>query len=157
MRMKTNELHIEEVDIKKHPEILTEFQTTEWALSDTEHFGEVSRDFSKRKFLYIARIEGEITAYVVLETNMGVATIDVVIVKLSERGQGIGKQLIKYVISQARKKECHVIKLETGVSWKARLVYEKIGFKIRSVLPNYYGNQEYVLMDMKLEGAIFED
>lgn len=155
--MKTIDLHIEEVDIKRHPEVLNEFQTTEWALSDTEHFGEVSRDFSKRKFLYLARIEGEITAYVVLETNMGVATIDVVIVKLSERGQGIGKQLIRYVITQAKRKECHVIKLETGVSWKARLVYEKIGFKIRSVLPNYYGNQEYVLMDMKLDGDVFEE
>lgn len=155
--MKTIDMHIEEIDIKKHPEVLTEFQTTEWSLSDTEHFGEVSRDSSKRKFLYLTRIEGEITAYVVLETNMGVATIDVVIVKLSERGQGIGKQLIRYVITQARKKQCHVIKLETGVSWKARLVYEKLGFKIRSVLPNYYGNQEYVLMDMKLDGMVFED
>lgn len=155
--MKSIDMHIEEIDIKKHPEILTEFQTTEWALSDTEHFGEVTRDFSKRKFLYVARIEGEITAYIVLETNMGVATIDVVIVKLSERGQGIGKELIRYVIKQARKKECHVIKLETGVSWKARLVYEKLGFKIRSVLPNYYGNQEYVLMDMKLDSMAFEE
>lgn len=155
--MKTIDLHIEEVDLKRNPEVLREFQTTEWALSDTEHFGEVSRDYSKRKFLYLARVEGEITAYVVLETNMGVATIDVVIVKLSERGQGIGKELIKYVIHQARKKECHVIKLETGVSWKARLVYEKMGFKIRSVLPNYYGNQEYVLMDMKLDSQSFEE
>jgi ribosomal protein S18 acetylase RimI-like enzyme len=148
---------VEEVDIQKNPEALVEFQTTEWSLSDTEHFGEVSRDYSKKKFLYVARVAEEISAYIVLETNMGVATIDVVIVKLSERGQGIGKHLIQYVIEKAKKKMCHIIKLETGVSWKARLVYEKLGFKIRAVLPNYYGNQEYVLMDMKLHDQSFQD
>jgi ribosomal-protein-alanine N-acetyltransferase len=86
---------------------------------------------------------------------MGVATMEVVIVKMSERGQGIGKMLIKHVIDEAEKKGCHVIKLETGVSWQARLVYEKMGFHIRAVLPNYYGNQEYILMDMKLGGEDF--
>lgn len=150
--MNNNEIdiHIEEVDLKENPDAVKEFQTTEWALSDTEHFGEVLTDYSKKKFLYVARHEGRIIAYIVLETNLGVATIDVVIVKLSDKAQVIGKELIKFVIEKARQKECHVIKLETGVSWKARLVYEKLGFRIRAVLPNYYGNQEYVLMDMKL-------
>ncbi len=150
-----DDFQIEEVDLKKHPETLAEFQTTEWALSDTQHFGEVSRDYSKKKFLYLARAEGQITGYIVLETNMGVATIEVVIVKLSERGQGIGKMLIKHVIDKAIHKDCHVIKLETGVNWQSRLVYEKMGFHIRAVLPNYYGNQEYVLMDMKLSSQDF--
>jgi ribosomal protein S18 acetylase RimI-like enzyme len=151
------DIHIEEVDLKENPEALHEFQTTEWVLSDTEHFGEVLMDYSKKKFLYVARHKDEIIAYVVFETNLGVATIDVVIVKLSDKGQNIGKELIKYVIDQAKRKECHVIKLETGVSWKARLMYEKLGFKIRAVLPNYYGNQEYVLMDMKLNNGNFSE
>lgn len=146
----TIDVHIEEVNLKERPHALQELQTTEWTLSDTEHFGELLHDYSKKKFLYIARHNGEMVAYIVFETNMGVATIDVVTVKLSDKGQTIGRELIKYVIEQARRKECHVIKLETGVSWKARLIYEKLGFKIRAVLPNYYGNQEYVLMDMKL-------
>ena len=147
----TIDIHVEEIDLKTNPHALTEFQTTEWMLSDTEHFGEVLMDYSKKKFLYVARNAGEIVAYVVFETNLGVATIDVVTVKLSDKAQSIGRELIKYVILQARRKECHIIKLETGVSWKARLMYEKLGFKIRAVLPNYYGNQEYVLMDYKLE------
>jgi ribosomal protein S18 acetylase RimI-like enzyme len=154
--MQTQDIEVEEIDIQKHPEALKEFQTTEWSLSDTKHFGEVTHDHSKKKFLYLARVDEKIIAYIVLETNMGVATIEVVIVKLGENGQGVGKILILYVIEEARKKECHVIKLETGVSWKARLVYEKLGFKIRAVLPNYYGNEEYVLMDMKLSGG-YED
>jgi|GEM_PF-721609 len=146
----TIDIHVEEVDLRENPHALREFQTTEWMMSDTEHFGEVLMDFSKKKFLYVARHLGAIVAYVVFETNLGVATIDVVTVKLSDKAQAIGRELIKYVINQARKKECHIIKLETGVSWKARLMYEKLGFKIRAVLPNYYGNQEYVLMDYKL-------
>lgn len=149
----TIDIHIEEINLKENPQALGEFQTTEWVLSDTEHFGEVLMDYSKKKFLYVARHNEEIIAYVVFETNLGVATIDVVTVKLSERGQNVGRELIRFVIDQAKKKECHVIKLETGVSWKARLMYEKLGFKIRAVLPNYYGNQEYVLMDMKLDSA----
>ncbi len=149
------ELNIEEIDLKEHPEVLAEFQTTEWALSDNQHFGEVSRDYSRKKFLYLARQDNQITGYIVMETNMGVATIEVVIVKMSDRGHGIGKILIRHVIDEAQKKGCHVIKLETGVSWQARLVYEKIGFNIRAVLPNYYGNQEYVLMDMKLTANDF--
>lgn len=152
----TIDIHIEEVNLKENPEALHEFQTTEWMLSDTEHFGEVLMDYSKKKFLYIARHKGEIVAYVVLETNLGVATIDVVTVKLFDKGHSVGKELIKYIIEQAKRKECHVIKLETGVSWKARLMYEKLGFKIRAVLPNYYGNQEYVLMDMKIGSESYE-
>lgn len=154
MHMHT-EVDIEEIDLKEHPETLAEFQTTEWTLSDSDHYGEVSRDYSRKRFLYLARQEKQISGYIVLETNMGVATIEVVIVKQSERGQGIGKSLIRHVIEEAKRKECHVIKLETGVSWKARLVYEKMGFHIRAVLPNYYGNQEYVLMDMKLDSSSY--
>jgi ribosomal protein S18 acetylase RimI-like enzyme len=37
--------------------------------------------------------------------------------------------------------------------WKSRPFYEKFGFKVRAVLPNYYGNQEFVLMDLRLLGA----
>ncbi|MEN9604633.1 MAG: hypothetical protein RJB39_318 [Candidatus Parcubacteria bacterium] len=148
------EVRIKEFDLKKHGEVLEEFNTTEWALSDGEHIGEVSKEYSKKKYIYVARDEEDaVVGYVVMETNNGVAALDAVIVKLSERGKGIGKVLIGHVIDAARHKECHVIKLETGMHWKARPFYEKFGFKIRAVLPNYYANQEFVLMDLRLSGA----
>lgn len=147
------EISIHEFDLKKHPEILNEFNTTEWALSDGEHVGEVSKEYPKKKFIYVARDEvSNIVGYAVLETNTGVGTVDAVIVKLSERGKGVGKLLLTHVIDSAAHKECHVIKLETGMQWKARGFYEKMGFKIRAVLPNYYAGQEFVLMDLRLSG-----
>ncbi len=147
------EIRIHEFDLKKHPEVLDEFNTTEWALSDGDHVGEVTKEYPKKKAVYVARDENSaIVGYAVMETNTGVATIDAVIVKQSERGKGVGKLLVQHVIDSAKAKECHVIKLETGMYWKARPFYEKFGFKVRAILPNYYLNQEFVLMDMHLRG-----
>ena len=84
---------------------------------------------------------------------MGVATIVSVVFKKTDHIEDLGRELIKYVIENARKKECHVIKLETGTHWKAREMYEELGFMIRAILPDYYGDQEHVLMDMRLRGG----
>ena len=147
---------IEEFDLQRHPKVLKEFLTTEWDLVDTEHFGEVTRLYSKKRFIYVVRNDDDkvIMGYAVLETNMGVATIVSVVFKKIENIEDLGRDLIKYIIENARKKECHVIKLETGTHWKAREMYEELGFKIRAILPDYYGDQEHVLMDMRLRGGI---
>lgn len=150
-----DDVSIEEVDLQKHPKILKEFLTTEWDLVDTEHFGEVTRLYSKKRFIYVVREDDteKIVGYAVLETNMGVATIVSVVFKKTDHIEDLGRELIKYVIENARKKECHVIKLETGTHWKAREMYEELGFLIRAILPDYYGDQEHVLMDMRLRGG----
>jgi ribosomal protein S18 acetylase RimI-like enzyme len=148
------EINIQEFDLQKHPKVLKEFLTTEWDLVDTEHFGEVTRLYSKKRFIYIVRNQkdDQIIGYAVLETNMGVATIVSVVFKKTEHIEDLGKELMIHVIQNAREKECHVIKLETGTHWKAREMYEEIGFSIRAILPDYYSNQEHVLMDMRLRG-----
>ena len=150
------DVNIEEFDLQKHPKVLKEFLTTEWDLVDTEHFGEVTRLYSKKRFIYVVREQSnnKIMGYAVLETNMGVATIVSVVFKKTENIERIGKDLIKYVIENAKKKECHVIKLETGTHWRAREMYEELGFQIRAILPDYYGDQEHVLMDMRLRGGM---
>jgi ribosomal protein S18 acetylase RimI-like enzyme len=147
---------IEEFDLQKHPKVLKEFLTTEWDLVDTEHFGEVTRLYSEKRFIYIVRNEkdSKIMGYAVLETNMGVATVVSVVFKKTDNIEDLGRDLLKYIIENARQKECHVIKLETGTHWKAREMYEELGFKIRAILPDYYGEREHVLMDMRLRGGI---
>lgn len=146
---------IEQFDLQKTPKILNEFLTTEWDLVDTEHFGEVTRLYSKKRFIYVVRNikDKQIMGYAVLETNMGVATIVSVVFKKTENIEDLGRNLIKHIVEDARKKECHVIKLETGTHWKSREMYEELGFKIRAILPDYYGDQEHVLMDMRLRGS----
>jgi ribosomal protein S18 acetylase RimI-like enzyme len=150
-------IEIEEFDLQKNPKVLKEFLTTEWDMVDTEHFGEVTRLYSLRKYIYIVRNEdkgNEIVGYSVLETNMGVATIASVVFKKIENIDSLGRDLIKFIINKARDKQCHVIKLETGTHWQSREMYEDLGFKIRAILPDYYSNQEHVLMDMRLRGSI---
>ena len=149
------DITIEEFDLQKNPKILKEFLTTEWDLVDTEHFGEVTRLYSQKRFIYVVRNDSDtkIMGYAVLETNMGVATIVSVVFKKTEHIDDLGCDLIKYIIENAKKKECHVIKLETGTHWKAREMYEDLGFSIRAILPDYYSNQEHVLMDMRLRGG----
>lgn len=150
------DITIEEFDLQKDPQVLKEFLTTEWDLVDTEHFGEVTRLYSQKRFIYVVRNDEDqkIIGYAVLETNMGVATIVSIVFKQTEHIEDLGRDLIKYIIDDARKKECHVIKLETGTHWHAREMYEEMGFKIRAILPDYYSNQEHVLMDMRLRGGI---
>ncbi len=149
------DITIEEFDLQKNPKILNEFLTTEWDIVDTEHFGEVTRLYSKKRFIYVVREEkdNKILGYCVLETNMGVATIVSIVFKQTDKIDDLGRDLIKYVIKESKHKECHVIKLETGTHWKSREMYEELGFKIRAILPDYYSNQEHVLMDMRLRGA----
>lgn len=147
---------IEEFDLQRNPKVLKEFLTTEWDLVDTEHFGEVTRLYSQKRFIYIVRNDkdNKIIGYAVLETNMGVATLISIVFKQTDHIDDLGRDLIKYIIEDSKKKECHVIKLETGTHWKSREMYEELGFKIRAVLPDYYSNQEHVLMDMRLRGGI---
>lgn len=152
------DITIEEFDLQKRPEILKEFLTTEWDMVDTEHFGEVTRLYSQKRFIYVVRNESDnqIMGYAVMETNMGVATLASIVFKQTDHIDDLGRDLIKHIIEDARKKECHVIKLETGTHWKAREMYEDLGFKIRAVLPDYYSNQEHVLMDMRLRGGMID-
>ncbi len=159
MNKDVTEIKIQEFDLQRNPKVLKEFLTTEWDLVDTEHFGEVTRLYSKKRFIYIVRDDknNDILGYGVLETNMGVATIVSVVFKKIEHIEQLGRELIKYIINDSKKKECHVIKLETGTHWKVREMYEELGFKIRAILPDYYGEQEHVLMDMRLRGGFNED
>ena len=150
------DVNIEEFDLQRNPKVLKEFLTTEWDLVDTEHFGEVTRLYSQKRFIYIVRSDkdNKIMGYAVMETNMGVATLISIVFKQTDHIDDLGRDLIKYIVEGAKKKECHVIKLETGTHWKSREMYEELGFKIRAILPDYYSNQEHVLMDMRLRGGM---
>jgi hypothetical protein len=45
----------------------------------------------------------------------------------------------------------HKITLETGQDWVSKKFYEKLGYKVRVVLPNDVAHQDFVLMDKMLE------
>jgi glutathione synthase/RimK-type ligase-like ATP-grasp enzyme/ribosomal protein S18 acetylase RimI-like enzyme len=68
------------------------------------------------------------------------------------QGQGIGKQLLEHSVSFARAKNINRVSLEVRKSDKRLIeLYEKTGFKITGVLPNYYKKKEHGLrMEFKL-------
>jgi ribosomal protein S18 acetylase RimI-like enzyme len=126
---------------------LEAFKQVEWALADREHYGDTIPDFTKRSQTLVFRDGDEIQGYVSFSLMGGVGKIDSLLVGKSFRGQGIGKQLLSGAEERMKTLGAHKVSLETGVNWIARSVYEKMGYKVRTHLPNDFGHQEFVLMD----------
>ncbi len=81
---------------------------------------------------------------------MGVALMESLIVGKDYRGSGLATKLVALAEEHARSLGAHKIKLETGVDWQARKLYEKLGYEVRASLPNYYAHNDFVLMDKEL-------
>ncbi|OQP59948.1 hypothetical protein A3860_35490 [Niastella vici] len=60
----------------------------------------------------------------------GVSKLHKIYVHQSTQGQGIGKQLIDYIISDLQSKPYHTLRLNVNRYNKARFFYEKNGFAI---------------------------
>lgn len=136
---------LEDIDVS----LLNKFKAEEWPEADREHYGEHNLDFSKNFYTLVARnkVDNKILAYISFFIELGVAQIDSLIVGKNSRRNGLAKKLINEVEVQVKSLGVHKIRLETGVDWKAKFLYEKLGYNTRAVLPNYYANRDFVLMD----------
>jgi N-acetylglutamate synthase-like GNAT family acetyltransferase len=64
-----------------------------------------------------------------------VAYIEALIVDEKHRGRGIGKQIVDALIKEAKKKNCKVLEVDSGLQRKgAHKFYEAIGFKKADIL-----------------------
>ncbi len=140
---------ISHLDEKELP-ILKEFSSREWPSADREHFGEEKLDFAKHTFAYVARDGEEIIGYIKLVFDMGVLLMDSLIVAEKYRGQGIATKLVTTVEEKGKEMGAHKVRLETGSKWKAKNFYEKLGYRVRAELSDYYAHRDYVLMDKDL-------
>jgi len=130
--------------------LLELFKRDEWPEADREHYDNLNLDFSKHSFTLLAKDRGIVMAYISFFVELGVAQIDSLIVGQSFRKQGLATKLINEAESQAKSLGAHKLRLETGVNWGARYLYEKLGYNVRTILPNYYANQDFVLMDKNI-------
>jgi ribosomal protein S18 acetylase RimI-like enzyme len=130
--------------------LLELFKGEEWPEADGEHYGSHDLNFARYADTLIAKDEDRIIGYISFFIELGVAHIDSVIVGKKFRRKGMAEKLINEVEVQAKSLGAHKIRLETGVDWKARFLYEKLGYNIRAILPNYYGNKDFILMDKEL-------
>ncbi len=127
--------------------LLGVFKSEEWPEADKEHYGNKEINFSKNFYTLVAKEEDKILAYISFFIELGVAQIDSLIVGKKSRRKGLAKILINEVEAQVKLLGVHKIRLETGIDWNARLLYEKLGYNTRAILPNYYANKDFVLMD----------
>lgn len=130
--------------------LLELFKGEEWPEADREHYGNLNLDFSKDSFTLLAKDGDIVMAYMSFFVELGVAQIDSLIVGKKFRRKGLAMKLINEVEFQAKSLGAHKVRLETGVNWKAKYLYEKLGYNVRAVLPNYYANQDFVLMDKNI-------
>src|SRR3989304_9074641 len=83
------------ITVATGPSTWTKFEIKEWAAADTEHYGK-PLDWAEKKFVITAKNDrGETQGVLRMEINVGVALLQTLIVGESERGKGIGQQLVK--------------------------------------------------------------
>lgn len=139
------------IELESKDKFLLElFKGEEWPEADNDHYSNPNIDFSKHSFTLLAKDGDVILAYISFFVELGVAQIDSLIVGKRFRRKGLAIQLINEAESQAKSLGAHKVRLETGVSWKAKSLYEKLGYSVVAILSNYYGNEDFVLMDKNL-------
>ncbi|MCX8172195.1 MAG: ribosomal protein S18-alanine N-acetyltransferase [Archaeoglobaceae archaeon] len=94
--------------------------------------------------IFVADIGNKIVGYVVtMDLDQVRSKIVSLAVRKEFRGIGIGEYLMKKAINRLRERGKKEISLEVRVSNSvAQKLYEKLGFKIVSTIPNYYSDGE---------------
>jgi ribosomal protein S18 acetylase RimI-like enzyme len=79
----------------------------------------------------MAELNGEPVAFAVYSTvEPGVCKLHKIYVHQKTQGQGIGKQLIDYIVNQLQTQNIHTLRLNVNRQNNARLFYEKLGFVV---------------------------
>jgi len=97
-------------------------------------------NFSKKNtYYFIAKNNEKIIAYLASEL-LGVSLhINGITTSPKYRELGLGRSLFNEALLIAKKLKCQKITLEIEPKTPAYLWYEKLGFRVEKVLPNYYG------------------
>lgn len=99
--------------------------------------------------LYIEDDSGEIMAGLVAETFGNWLEIEYLFVKEDLRGQGIGSQLLQQAESEAKKRNCRYVFVNT-YQFQAPAFYQKYGYKEVFTLKDYpyTGQRNYYQKDL---------
>ena len=99
--------------------------------------------------LYIEDEQGELMAGLVAETFGNWLEIEYLFVKEEFRGQGIGSQLLQQAESEAKKRNCRYVFVNT-YQFQAPAFYQKYGYKEVFTLKDYpyTGQRHYYQKDL---------
>lgn len=142
-------MKIEELN-PSEKEILSQFKAANYPSIDKDHYGETLPDFTQTEVTLIARDNGNIVGYLDLSVCLGVAAIKSLMVGVEYQGKGFGSELVRNAEERVRSLNAHKVTVETGLSWKAKPFYEKLGYAVRAILPNDFNGEDAVLLDKML-------
>lgn len=112
---------------------------------------EIGKKFS---MFLVAEIEQEIAGFAVIWFIAGEIQLHNISVSEKYRRQKIGSYLLKYIENYSYAEKPQSIQLEVREkNMRARAFYEANGFDITGLRPNYYKNDNAVLMEKILNSA----
>jgi ribosomal-protein-alanine N-acetyltransferase len=98
-------------------------------------------------FYYVALSADEVVGYAGIWVILDEAHITTLAVSPSWQGQGLGRQLLEHLITEAALKGAKRMTLEVRVSnTRAQSLYRKYGFVECGVRPNYYPDEDALVM-----------
>lgn len=142
-------MNIIELD-KNTASALEIFKNNEYPALDREHYGDNPPNFVPKEVTLIIKEDEEIIGFITIVIKAGITYIDSLLVGAKYRHKGVGQQLVRSAEDKAKELGSHKIWLETGIDWPAKSFYEKLGYTVRTVLPNDIGHKDCVLMDKML-------
>ncbi|HZK24540.1 MAG TPA: ribosomal protein S18-alanine N-acetyltransferase [Oscillospiraceae bacterium] len=96
---------------------------------------------------YVALLDEEVVGYAGIWVILDEAHITTLAVRPSFQGQGLGRQLLEHLIAEAAIKGAKRMTLEVRVSNEiAQRLYKKYGFVACGVRPNYYPDEDALIM-----------
>lgn len=128
-----------------------QFKEIEWTKADQDHYGNYPPSFAVLTKTLLAKKEEVIVGQLEVKIDQGIAKIESLLVGSESQGQGVGGALVKAAEEWVIENGAHKITLETGLSWSAKAFYEKLGYSVRTILPNDVAHQDFVLMDKMLD------
>jgi ribosomal protein S18 acetylase RimI-like enzyme len=127
------------------------FSEREWKIADEQQWGASKPKFETHSIERALTIDGVLIGYIKGSTELGVAHIDSLIVGSEFQGRGHAKKLVRDFEAEALRLGCHKVLLETGATWPARHVYERLGYTLVATLKNHFNHQDFLLFEKSLE------
>lgn len=96
---------------------------------------------------YVAKEDDEVVGYAGIWVILDEAHITTLAVCPTRQNRGVGQQLLNHIICEGEKKGANRMTLEVRLSnIKAQDLYKKYGFVSCGVRPNYYQDEDAVIM-----------